>query len=144
MRVVNRRAYYDYHLLEKIEAGIELTGPEVKSIKKGRIKLEQAFVRINEGQIFLVNAHVSPYEFAAQTDYDPSRQRRLLLQKKQILALETKARQKKLTLIPLSCYTQGSWIKLEIALAKGKKKFEKKEVKKRRDIDRETEKELRG
>lgn len=144
MKIVNKRARYDYHLLEKIEAGIELTGPEVKSIKKGRMKLEQAFVRINEGQIFLVNAHVSPYEFAAQTDYDPSRQRRLLLQKKQISALETKMRQKKLTLLPVSCYTKGPWIKLEIALAKGKKKFEKKELKKRRDIDRETERELRG
>lgn len=144
MRVINRRAYYDYHLLEKFQAGIELTGPEVKSIKKGRIRLEQSFVKMQDSQPLLVNAHVSPYEFADQRSYEPTRSRRLLLHKKEIISLETKIRQKKLTLIPVSCYTQGPWIKLEIALAKAKKKFEKKELKKRKDIERETERELRG
>ena len=144
MKIINRRAFHNYHLLEKIEAGIELTGPEVKSIKKGRIKLEQAFVQIKNNQVFLINAHVSSYEFADQRDYDPVRERRLLLQKKQIISLETKKRQKRLTLIPISFYTKGTWIKLEIALAKGKKKFEKKAKIKKRDLNREQERIIRG
>jgi len=144
VKIINRRAFHNYHLLEKFEAGIELTGPEVKSIKKGQIKLEQAFVQIKNNQVFLINAHISSYEFADQRDYDPVRERRLLLQKKQIVSLQTKKRQKKLTLIPVSCYVKGPWIKLEIALAKGKKKFEKKEKIKKRDLNREQERMIRG
>jgi len=144
MKIVNRRAYHDYHLLEKFEAGIELTGPEVKSVKNGRMSLAGAFVRIKDDQAFLVNAHISPYEFADARNYEPTRTRRLLLHKKEIISLETKIRTKRLTLVPLSCYTKGPWIKLKIALAKGKKKYEKKEAKKRQDLEREMERELRG
>lgn len=144
MRIVNRRAYHDYHILEKFEVGIELTGPEVKSVKNGRMSLSNSFVKIKDGQAFLVNAHIPPYQFANQRNYEPVRSRRLLLHKKETLALGIKMRQKKLTLIPLSCYTKGPWIKMEIALAKGKKKYEKKEAKKRKDLEREVEGELRG
>lgn len=144
MKIINRRAYYDYHLLEKFETGIELTGPEVKSVKKGRMSLKTSFVQIKDDQAYLVNAHIPPYEFARQRNYEPTRTRRLLLHKKEIISLMTKMRQKRLTLVPLSCYTKGPWIKMEIALAKGKKKYEKKEAKKRRDIEREVERELRG
>lgn len=144
MKVVNRRVRYDYYILEKIEAGIELTGPEVKSIKNGRIKLENSFVKITDNQAQLLNAHIPPYQFADQRNYDPTRPRRLLLHKKEVIVLLTKMKQKKLTLVPLSCYTKGPWIKLSLALAKGKKKHEKKEVKKRRDVEREMERELRG
>ena len=144
MKIVNRRAYHDYHIFGKIEAGIELTGPEVKSVKNGRMRLENSFVKIADGQAFLFNAHIPPYQFADQRDYDSTRERRLLLQKREIISLETKMRQKKLTLMPLSCYTKGPWIKLSLALAKGKKRHEKKEAKKRKDIEREVERELRG
>ena len=94
----NKRARYDYHLLEKFEVGIELNGPEVKSIKKGRMNLERSFVKIIDGQPFLVNAHVPPYEFADQRNYNPLRNRKLLLHKKQIVSLRTKIKQKKLTI----------------------------------------------
>ena len=144
MKIVNRRAYHDYHILEKFEAGIELTGPEVKSIKGGRMSLENSFVKITDDQAFLVNAHIPPYQFADQRGYDPDRSRRLLLHKKEVISLQTKIRQKGLTLIPLSCYTKGAWIKAKIALVKGKKKYEKREAKKRKDIEREVERELRG
>ncbi len=144
MKIVNRRAYHDYHILGKIEAGIELTGPEVKSVKNGRMSFENSFVKITDSQAHLLNAHIPPYQFADQRDYDPTRNRKLLLHKKEIIALMTKMRQKKLTLVPLACYTKAGWIKLKIGLAKTKKKYEKKEAKKRKDLKRETEKELRG
>lgn len=144
MKVINRRARYDYQILEKIEAGIALTGPEVKSVKEGKISLEEAFVRIKDGQVYLLNAHIHPYRFAETKNQDPRRTRKLLLQKKEILALEQKTKQKKLTIVPTACYTKGRRIKLEIALAKGKKKYERKEEKKRRDIEREIERELAG
>lgn len=144
MKIVNRKAYHDYHILDKIEAGIELTGAEVKSVKNGRMVLTSAFVKIQDGQVLLLNAHIPPYEFADQRDYDSNRSRRLLLHKKEIISLDTKIRQKKLTLVPLSCYTKGPWIKLQIALAKGKKKYEKKAKIKERDLRREQERALKS
>lgn len=144
MKIINRRARHDYSLLEKFEAGIALTGAEVKSIKAGKMSLGEGFVRIRDGEAWLINAFINPYPFARQTDYDPKRTRKLLLHKKEILALEQKMRQKKLTLVPVSCYTKGNKIKVEIALAKGKKKYEKKEARKRRDLERELEQEIKG
>lgn len=143
MRIINRRARYDYHLLEKFEAGIALIGPEVKSVRAGKMKLTESFVRIRDGEVWLHNAYINPYPFARQEGYDSARTRKLLLHKKEILALEQKIKQKKLTLVPVSCYTKGRNIKLEIALAKGKKKYEKREAKKRRDVEREVERELK-
>jgi len=142
MKIINRRAYHDYQILAKLEAGIELTGPEVKSIKAGRIKLENSFVQIKDSQAFLVNAQIPSYKFASQKNYDSLRPRRLLLHKKELISLKTKIKQKRLTLVPLSCYTKGPWIKIEIALAKGKKEFEKKEAKKKKELAREIEREL--
>lgn len=144
MKIFNRRARYDYHLLEKFEVGVQLTGPEVKSVKNGRMSLESSFVKIVDGQAFLVNAHIPPYEFADQRDYDPHRSRKLLLHRKELISLGTKIAQKKLTLVPVSCYTKAGWIKVKIALAKGKKRYEKKEAKKRKDLAREVERELKG
>jgi len=144
MKIINRRAYHDYHILEEFEAGIELTGPEVKSVKKGRMNLEGAFVKIKDSQAFLFNAHVPPYEFADQRDYEPARTRKLLIHKKEAISLQTKMSRKRLTLVPLSCYTKIGWIKIKIGLVKGKKEYEKKEAKKRKDLKREMERELRG
>lgn len=144
MKILNRRARHDYQLLEKIEAGISLAGPEVKSVREGKISLDEAFVRIKDGQAYLLNAHIHPYRFADIKDLDPRRTRKLLLHKKEILALEQKIKQKKLTIVPTACYTKGRRLKLEIALARGKKKYEKREAIKRRDVEREIERELTG
>lgn len=144
MKIINRRARYDYQLLERIEAGIALTGPEVKSVRAGKMSLNESFVRIRDSEAWLINAHINPYPFARQEGYKPTRTRKLLLHKKEILALEKKTEQRKLTLVPVSCYTKGNKIKLEIALAKGKKKYEKKEAKRRKDLEREAEQEIRG
>lgn len=144
MKITNRRAYHDYHILEKLEAGIHLTGPEVKSVKGGHMSLEGAFVRIIGSEAYLVNAQIFPYPHARLENYDPRRTRKLLLHKKEIIALKTKINQQDLTLVPLSCYNKQGFLKLEIALARGKRKYEKREALKRKDLEREMEEELRG
>lgn len=142
MRVINRKAKFDYDLFDRYEAGISLTGPEVKSIRNKRISLKESFVRIREGEVFLSNANVSPYPFADNRDYDPTRSRKLLLTKKEILSLQKKMEAKNLVLVATAIYTKGRNIKIEIALGKPKKKWEKRESLKRRDIMREAEKEI--
>lgn len=144
MKIVNRKAYRDFRILDRFEAGIKLIGSEVKSVKGGRMKLERAFVKIQGSEGYLVNAHIPPYPFARPEGYDSNRTRKLLLHKKEIIALKSKIEQKNLTIVPLSCYTKGALIKLELGLAKGKKRWEKKEAKRRKDIEREVERELRG
>jgi SsrA-binding protein len=137
MKVVNRRVRYDYRLLEKFEAGIVLTGAEVKSVKAGKLSLAESFVKIIEGEAWLMNAYINPYPYADNRDYDPKRNRKLLLHKNELLKLSQQTKEKNLTIVPVSCYTKGRQIKLEIALAKGKKKYDKREVKKRKAIERE-------
>ena len=137
MRIFNRRTRYDYNLIEKFEAGIVLTGPEVKSIKAGHLHLEEAFVQIRDNQAWLFNAHIHPYQFADNRDYDPRRSRKLLLHKNELLKLQQQSVLKGLTIVPVSCYTKGNKIKLEIALAKGKRKYEKRESIKKKDWKRE-------
>lgn len=143
MKVVNRKARYNYDFIEKVEAGIVLKGQEVKSVKEGRMSLEGAFVRIKDGEAILVNANVPPYRFADTHDYEPTRERKLLLHKKEILSLQKKMEGRNLTLVPVSCYTIRGKIKIRIALARGKKRWEKREAKKRKDIEREVERILR-
>lgn len=144
MRIVNKKARYDYEILDKVEAGIVLTGAEVKSIKLGRVRLDDSFVRVDsKDEIWLVNCNISPYSFADNRNYDPTRSRKLLMHKKEILSLLKKMESKNLTLIPISCYTRGRKIKIEVGLVKGRKKWQKKEKIKRRDLDREQERELR-
>lgn len=143
MKAINRRAKRDYQLFDKLEVGIVLTGAEVKSVLEGKIHLEEAYCRMIDNELFLINALIHPYRFADQTKIDPRRTRKLLIHKKQLVSLASKMKQKNLTIIPLSCYNKGRKIKLEIALAKAKKKYQKKEAKKRKDIDREIERALR-
>lgn len=143
MKITNRRAFYDYNIFEKFEAGIHLTGPEVKSVKGGHISLAGSFVRIIGSEAYLVNAQIFPYPHARVVGYEPSRTRKLLLHKKELMALKSKIQQASLTLIPLSCYNKQGFIKVEIALARGKKLFEKREALKRKDIDRAIEEEIR-
>ena len=143
VKIINRKARYNYEFLEKFEAGIVLTGAEVKSVKKGQIRLDEAFVRIDpNGEVWLTNVHIHPYEFADNKNYQPTRSRKLLLHKKEILSLAKKMEGRNLTMVPVSCYTKRGVIKLELALAKGKKKWEKKEKIKKRDIEREMERDL--
>jgi len=143
MKITNRRAKHDYQLSDKFETGIVLTGAEVKSVLEGKIHLEEAYAKIIQGELFLINAHIHPYRFADTKNIDPRRTRKLLVHKKELVSLASKIKQKNLTLIPVSCYNKGRKLKLKLALAKAKKKYEKREVKKRRDIDREIERVLR-
>lgn len=142
MKILRKKTNFDFQLFDRIEAGIALEGHEAKSAFLGRLNLDDAYIRIKDGQALLINARIPPYESARVFGYDPQRARRLLLHKREILGLETKMKQKNLSLVPVSCYNKGRRIKLELALAKSKKKFEKKEAIKKRELEREAEKEL--
>ena len=134
----NRKARFNYEILEKYEAGIELLGVEVKSVRGGQMSLEGAFVIIRGGEAYLINANIPPYQVKnTPKDYDPLRNRKLLLTKKEIAELAGNEKNKSLTIVPLSVYNKNRKIKVEIALVKGKKKFDKRETIKKRDTDRE-------
>lgn len=135
MKIINRQASFNYELLEKFEAGLVLNGAEVKSVRSGHIKLEEAFIKIKDGEAWLFNAHIHPYSFAVE-GIDPYRARKLLLHKNQLLKLNQLTEQKGLTIVPVSCYTKRNNIKLEIAIGKGKKKYEKREAIKKKDWKR--------
>lgn len=140
MRVTNRRARYNYRLFDKYEVGVSLTGVEVKAIRNGRANISSAYAKIINSEVYLVNANI---QVKGVKDYDPLRTRKLLLNKAEIISIQTKIKQKKLTLVPTKLYTKGRLIKIEIALAKTKRKFEKKEAIKKKDIEREIAKELK-
>lgn len=144
MGIVNKKATFDYTILERFEAGVSLLGMEVKSVKAGHASLEGAFVRIIDGEAFLLNAQVFAYQYARPDHYDPKRTRKLLLHKRELLRIQTKLGGANLTVIPVSWYTKGPRIKLEIAIAKGKKQFEKRDSKKREILRRELDREFRG
>ncbi len=142
MKIVNRRALHDYETYETIEAGINLYGAEVKAVKLGHADLTGSFVRITGSEAYLVNAKILPYKYARPEGYDERRTRKLLLHKKEIVSLKSKVDGEKLTLIPLSLYTKRNLIKVQIALAKGRKQYEKRKSIKERDMRRSLEEEL--
>lgn len=144
MRIINKKALNNYHILEHIEAGIVLSGSEVKSIRAGRIDLGQAYVRILNGEAHLVNANIARYAQSADLAYDGTESRKLLLHKDQINSLIGKTSGKGVTLIPVSIYEKSNRFKLEIGLGKSKKEFDKRKVIKERDHNRRIEQELRG
>lgn len=144
MKKINKKARFNYNIFERLEVGIVLTGAEVKSVKLGHISFSDSYVRIIGNELFLINADVSPYKFAANENYDSKKTRKLLAKKLQILALAKKIETKNYTLIPTAIYTKKNRIKLEIALVKGKKEYEKKESKKRADLEREQERALKN
>jgi len=144
MKIINKKAHYDYAILDRLEAGIALVGSEVKSLRGGHGKLEGAFVRMMDGGAYLINAEIPQYKFARSEGYDPKRTRKLLLHKNQLISLESKLKAGNLTLVPLSWYTIGLRIKLEIGVARGKKEYEKREKIRREDIKRDLEREFRG
>ncbi|HEY4524176.1 MAG TPA: SsrA-binding protein SmpB [Candidatus Paceibacterota bacterium] len=134
----NRQAGFRYEIMEKFEAGIELRGFEVKAIKTGRINLAGAHVIVRGNEIYLINADIAPYQPKnTPADYDARRARRLLLTKKEIAELSVVERQKRLTIIPISVYSDKGKIKVEIAVARGKKKYDKRETIKKREVDRQ-------
>lgn len=137
--VKNRRARHLYHLLETTEAGIELLGTEVKAIRAGRANLKEAHISFSGGEAFLVNCHISPYEHAGYSVHDPLRKRRLLLQKREIIRLASKVQEKGFTVVPLEIFLSGNWIKVQIALARGKQLHDKRETLRQRTLDREAE-----
>lgn len=144
MKITNKRAFHDFNILETYEAGVSLTGPEVKSIKGNRMSLDAAFVKIVGSEIYLVNAQIYLYPYTRPEGYDDKRSRKLLLHKKEIISLKSKLASTNMTLVPLECYEKHGLIKLKVGLAKGKKEYEKREKIKRRDIDRETQRILKG
>lgn len=143
MKITNRRAFYDYRILDRLEAGINLNGAEVKAIRLGHADLTGSFVRIIGNEAYLMNAKIFPYQYARPEGYDERRTRKLLLHKKEIIALKSKTEGSGLTIVPVSLYTTKHLVKAELALAKGKKQFDKKEAIKKKDIQRELEEELK-
>jgi len=143
VKVVNKKAHFDYEILEVIEAGIVLTGAEAKSARLGQVDMDHAFVKMTGDEANIVNLHIYPYKFAADPDYEPMRSRKLLLNAKEVLAIANKIKQGRLTVVPTAMYTRGPLVKLEIGLARGKKIYEKREAIKKRDLDRDIERELR-
>jgi len=139
----NKKAYFDYHILETLEAGIVLEGAEVKSVKLGQINLKGAYVVINNNEAFLINASIAPYKMARQESYDPRRSRKLLLHKKQINYLLGKTKEKGITLLPLKVYLKKGLVKIEIGIARGKKKYDKREIIKKRESEREIRRALK-
>lgn len=134
----NRKAFYDYHILETFEAGIELLGTEVKGIREGQANLRDSFARVDRGQVWLFNVHINPYSHRGYVDHDPKRKRRLLLHKYEIRKLIGKTVEKGLTLVPTRLYFKNGKIKVGLALARGKEAHDKRETMRRREADRET------
>lgn len=141
--VTNRKAHHNYHILETYEAGIALVGTEVKSLKEGKGNLQDSFARIENGELFLYNMHISPYEKGNIYNKDPRRTRKLLMHKREISRLIGKMQGKGLTLIPLKLYLKKGFVKVELALAKGKKLYDKRESIKRKTIKREMQRALK-
>jgi SsrA-binding protein len=138
----NRRAAHDYFLEDRFDAGIVLMGSEIKSIRAGRVNLREAYVQTGRGEMFLLNAHIAQYDPASRQNHDPLRPRKLLLHKKEIAKLAEKVRQKGYTIVPLKMYLSKGLAKVEIALAKGKRQYDKRQALAERDSQREIAREL--
>ncbi len=141
---VNRQARYEYYILETYEAGISLKGNEVKSLRDGRANLKDSFARVNKGELFLFNAQISAYSYDHEKGYDPRRTRKLLMHRSEINGLTGRVGEKGLTLVPLKMYFKHGKAKVEIALAKGKKLYDKRETLKRRAAEREIKRSMKG
>ncbi|HOV05630.1 MAG TPA: SsrA-binding protein SmpB [Anaerolineaceae bacterium] len=139
----NRKANFEYFIEESFEAGIALTGSEIKSIRAGQVSLQEAYIQIDGRQAFLINCHIAPYQFGSYSDHDPKRPRKLLLHKKEIRRLWAEVRQRGVTIIPVKMYLKNGKAKLEIAIAKGKKLYDKRESIAKKDQQRDVERQLR-
>ncbi len=139
----NRKAYHDYHIEETHEAGIALTGTEIKSVRAGSVNLKDAYAVIKDGEAWLLNVHISPYEPASRQNVDPDRTRKLLLHRTEINRLMGRVQEKGLTIIPLRMYLKKNRAKIELALVRGKKQYDKREAISKRDSDREIQRALK-
>ncbi len=139
----NRAAYHEYHILEKYEAGISLTGTEVKSVLDGRVQLKEGYVAVRDGEAWLFNAHISPYAHGNRENHEPLRTRKLLLHRKEIAELGEATVKQGMTLVATRVYLKHRRIKIEVAVAKGKKMYDKRETEMRRTVDRETRAQLK-
>jgi len=139
----NRSAYHEYHISDKYEAGIALTGTEVKSVMGGRIQLKESYVAIRDGEAWLFNAHISPYSHGNRENHEPLRTRKLLLHKREIDRLDDAAAKQGMTLVATRAYLKNGRIKLEVGVARGKKNYDKRETEMRRTVDRETRAQLK-
>lgn len=137
MKISNKKATFNYEIIESFEAGIVLTGAEVKSVKNGRANLTDSFVKIISGDLYLVNTEIPQYKYSSDEFYDARRSRKLLVKKKELVQIDSKLKAKKLVLIPLSIYTKGKLVKVEVAYARGRKRHEKKQREKEREMNRE-------
>jgi len=141
---INKRAKFDYEFIEEYEGGLALTGAEVKSAKAGHVQLKGAFVTLRDSELWLRNAYISPYKPAGnQSDYDPYRDRKILVHRRELNRLIGKTKEAGLTIVPFSLYTKGRIVKIGFALARGKKKFEKRETIKKRELDRQIREKLK-
>ncbi|MFQ5641905.1 MAG: SsrA-binding protein SmpB [bacterium] len=139
----NRKARHDFHILETMETGIVLSGTEVKSLRAGRANLKDSYANLKNGELFLFNTHISPYDFGNINNHDPIRIRKLLLHKKEIKKLARKINEKGLTLVPLKLYFKKGLVKVELAVAKGKKTYDKREDLAKRDSELEIKRQLK-
>lgn len=134
---INRKVRHDFHILETYEAGLELLGQEVKSIRQSKVSIADTYAQISHGQAWLVGMHISPYTQAGKSKLDPLRKRKLLLHKKEIIKLEIQTQQKGLTLVPTKLYFKNNLVKIEIAVARGKKNYDKRQDMKRKEIEKQ-------
>ncbi|MEZ5346738.1 MAG: SsrA-binding protein SmpB [Pyrinomonadaceae bacterium] len=141
--VSNRNAFHEYHIIDKYEAGIALVGTEVKSIMAGKIQLKESYVSVKEDEVWLINAHVSPYSHGNQQNHEPLRTRKLLLHRREIEKLKKETTQKGMTLVVTKVYWKNGRIKFEVGIAKGKKLYDKRETMKQKTIDKETSRQLK-
>lgn len=140
----NRDAYHHYHIIETYECGIVLTGTEVKSIREGRCNIKDSYAQVKDGEVWLLNSHVSPYSHGNRHNHEPTRPRKLLLHKSEIRRLAGKVQEKGLTLVPTRLYLKNGFVKVELALAKGKRIYDKRDVIKRREAEREARAMIKG
>ena len=141
--VTNRGAFYEYHILDKFEAGAVLQGTEVKSVRAGQIQLKESYVAVRDGEAWLFNAHISPYAYGNRDNHDPVRTRKLLLHRREIERLEEQTTIKGMTLVVTRVYLKRGRVKFEIGVARGKKLYDKRETEMRRTVDRETRAQLK-
>ncbi len=139
----NRAAFHEYFVLDKVEAGLALLGTEVKSIREGKVNIKDGFIRIEGGQAFLENVHIQPWEAGNRQNHEPTRSRRLLMHKREIIEFYSKVREQGLTIVPLRLYFRGGKAKIEVALVKGKKSWDKRQAIAERDAKREMQRAVR-
>ena len=140
----NRKAFHDYFIDEKFEAGIVLSGTEVKSLRAGKVNLKDSYVQVKEGEIFLIGVHISPYEQGNRFNLDPMRTRKLLMHKREIIRLYSTVKQDGLTLVPTKCYFKDSKVKFEIGLARGKKDYDKRDVMAKKEANRDIDRAMKN